>query len=77
MTPTISQNNGCKTEKGAIVNLKKTAPIQYHQTKREPVINSTTGYEAEIVFLQHLDFLFKNIKDKSGILSYQAIFFWQ
>ena len=39
------------------------------------MINSTIKYLADIILLQFLHFLFKNIKEIKGKLSYQLIFF--
>ena len=41
------------------------------------MINSTIKYCELIDFLQNLHLLINNIKDSSGILSYQIIFFLQ
>ena len=41
------------------------------------MINSTIKYCELIDFLQNLHLLINNIKDRSGILSYQIIFFLQ
>ena len=44
-------------------------------TKLIAVINSTVKYCELIGFLQNLHLLINSIKDRSGILSYQIIFF--
>jgi len=46
-------------------------------TKQIALISSTIKYCKSIGFLQNLHLLINNIKDRSGILSYQIIFFLQ